>query len=233
MGPLPGQRPHCPSLTVSVRFAVRGPKPQVTTLKASKAASLSALLAAFLYAAVTGPASAGLAGDPSTAEPRNCVIGIEPLREGETYSRVINYLCYDTLAEADAAVALGWALVPPGEDVLSSRSFCIDDCTHGAITLGRDYEHENFGGAVLTWQSQTGCLNGNKYYNSMPSGWNDKVDSSKTNAAVSCRHTKNWEHEARQGASVICDTDYGIEGVGCKDVGDAMHDRTSSKEWYS
>lgn len=97
-----------------------------------------------------------------------------------------------------------------------------------ATVVGQEFQHANFGGAVLTVQvapngwACTGPTNDvDLQTGSMPGGWNDVISSYKNFANCWTRH---FQHNNFGGASIGYSDDSAF-------VGNAMNDQTSSIRW--
>ena len=163
--------------------------------------------------ASTGFAPSAAAHTQRTAAVRHCVVWIAPAY-GRAASKVSRPRCYGRLSHA-LRVARGPAprgFPDPKTGVLPNASTLIST----------DYDAANFTGTSLTWtvSNTSGCNGGFQYSAaSMPSGWNDRVSSSKS--AHGCATNRHFH-----------DTNFGGSGVNCTcaTMG-GMSNQTSSETW--
>jgi hypothetical protein len=156
-------------------------------------------------AAVLG---AGVLVSPAAAAagPQSCVTS---LSTGSTQ-------CYDTRADAEAAVAAVTGTARAGGTVVAAAA--------SDVVIGRIYEDVDHEGAVHVYLAASGCDSDpdvDKSRAGMPSGWNDVVSSYRGYQAC---QLKIWEHQNNAGAS------YGPD-LNAPTVG-AMNDRASSVTFH-
>jgi len=152
---------------------------------------------------------------------KHCVVRIEPVKPGETVSKMSETTCFGSFSEAIGA-ATGGAVrlasnVRPAdvtEEMLKSTS--------GGTVISIDYKNPNFSGSTLVWSTSisSGCYGYSYYAPTMPSGWNDVVSSARTFA--SCNYNPHYENTYYGGALLYCE---------CATMG-IMNDRTSSERWW-
>lgn len=86
-----------------------------------------------------------------------------------------------------------------------------------------DYENTGYGGSSLIWQQSSPCTPSIGYSaSSMPSGWNDRLSS--TRGYSDCTKNVLYEHQSWGGTKRTCLPD-------CSSVG-TMNDKTSSRQWH-
>jgi hypothetical protein len=161
---------------------------------------------------------AGVIGQaaPAGAKPqpaaRHCVVWISPV--GVTGSSTVSTpTCFTSFRTAQhrarGAAPLSFARAT-GADVIAAST-----------TISVDYDGANFSGTTLTWTvpNSSGC-NGFTYSAaSMPSGWSDRVSSSKSFAG--CSLNRHFHDVNFLGSGIICT---------CATMG-AMANQTSSERW--
>lgn len=174
----------------------------------------SPIVLAVLAVAGTGfaPAVAG-AHAPRIATSRHCVVWIAPA-SGRAPSKVSKMRCFTRFQRA-LRVAHGRApkgFPDPATGVIP----------HASTLISTDFDNANFAGTSLTWTvSNTNGCNGGFQYSaaSMPSGWNDRVSSSKS--AHGCASNIHFHNTNFGGAAITCT---------CATMG-AMNNQTSSETW--
>jgi hypothetical protein len=115
----------------------------------------AALLATMSVIGLAGPASAASGPlAPSQAE-KHCVVALGPASTSVPVA-----VCYPTFAEAMRAAG-GVTQTDAGPRT--------------SVIIGIDYSSTGFAGSTLTWSEPTGC--GSYAVSSMPTGWNDVVES--------------------------------------------------------
>jgi hypothetical protein len=123
--------------------------------------------------------------------------------------------CYASLEQAER-VAHGReprGLRRPGHPGRAARASTV---------ISIDYGQGNFAGNTLTWTvpNPSGCNRGNSYSAaSMPSGWNDRVSSSKSQNG--CSRNDHFQNTNFLGAGITCT---------CATMG-TMNNQTSSELW--
>jgi hypothetical protein len=154
--------------------------------------------------------SAGAHAQRSTAV-RHCVVWIAPASGGAP-SRMSRLRCYGRLSHA-LRVAHG------------PRTFAGSAAGAGppaSTLISTDYDAANFTGTSLTWtvSNTSGCNGGFQYSAaSMPSGWNDRVSSSKS--AHGCATNRHFHDRSFGGSGINCS---------CATMG-TMSNQTSSETW--
>jgi hypothetical protein len=126
----------------------------------------------------------------------------------------------------DAELAATGSLTSPSSALTGKASGSSLSVAAAAtdVTLGRVFEHINYGGQVLIYMETTGCDSNpdiDHRRNVMPSGWNDRISSI---LGYSKCQLKLWEHGYLSGDS------YGPDGAAMT-IG-AMNDRTSSISFH-
>jgi hypothetical protein len=112
----------------------------------------AAMLAAMSVVGVSGPASAAVQPE------QHCVVVLGAATTGVPVAS-----CYSTFAQAMRAAG---SLAPTGGHLLHPRT---------SVVIGIDYSSTGFTGSTLTWTESAGC--GSYAASSMPTGWNDVVES--------------------------------------------------------
>lgn len=93
-----------------------------------------------------------------------------------------------------------------------------------SVIIGIDFSGSNYSGSTLTWWGAgSGCTTTSSYYyrSTAPSGWDNRVSSSR--AYAGCAAAYHFEHPYWAGAVLRCNW--------CSSFG-AMDNRTSSWTWY-
>jgi hypothetical protein len=168
-----------------------------------------------VVAAVAATGFAPAAGAHAVRGPaaRHCVVWIAPT-SGRAPSKMSKLRCYARFSHA-LRVARGPA--PRG----FSRSG-TGVLPHASTLISTDFDLANMAGASLTWTvSNTAGCNGGAQFSaaSMPSGWNDRVSSSRS--AHGCAHNRHFH-----------DTNFGGAGINCTcDTMGTMNNQTSSETW--
>jgi hypothetical protein len=160
--------------------------------------------------AMTGFAPAAGAHVQRTAPARHCVVWIAPTT-GRAPSKVSKMHCFRRFSRA-VQVARGR---PP-------TGFQTGIVPHASTLISTDYDGSGMTGATLAWTvSNTNGCNGGFQYSaaSMPSGWNDRVSSSKS--AHGCATNRHFHNTNFGGAAITCT---------CSTMG-AMNNETSSETW--
>ena len=163
--------------------------------------------------AATGFAPAAGGHVQRTAHGRHCVVWIAPAY-GRAPSKMSAMHCYRRFARA-IRVARGPApsgFADPKTGIVPLASTLIST----------DYDSSGFSGTTLTWtvSNTSGCNGGFQYSAaSMPSGWNDRVSSSKS--AHGCASNRHFHDANFGGAGITCT---------CSTMG-TMNNQTSSETW--
>jgi hypothetical protein len=163
--------------------------------------------------AVTGFAPSAGAHVQRTATGRHCVVWIAPTT-GRAPSKVSKMRCYTRVSHA-LRVAHG----RPPSGFLDPRTGVVP---HAGTLISTDYDGGGMSGMTLMWTvSNTNGCNGGFQYSaaSMPSGWNDRVSSSRS--AHGCASNIHYHNTSFGGAAITCT---------CSSMG-AMNNQTSSETW--
>jgi hypothetical protein len=167
---------------------------------------------------------------------RHCVIRLEAAGSDASQVPVPRQLarqpeCYPTFRDAIFFATKGIILLPSKQPFsvqleivdqeLKTRQ---DELTAASVFVAAiDYEHSNYQGATLTWESSGPCTPEIYFYkNSMPFRWNDVLSS--TRGYSDCGRNVLFEHVDRRGATWTC-------WPNCSSVG-WMNDKTSSREMH-
>jgi hypothetical protein len=113
------------------------------------------LLATMSVIGLAGPASANGGPLAPNHDEKHCVVAL-----GSASTGVPVAVCYPTFAQAMQATR---SVTPTDGGPLTS------------VVIGIDYSSTGFAGSTLTWTEPTGC--GTYAASSMPTGWNDVVES--------------------------------------------------------
>ena len=171
------------------------------------------LVLAFVAVASTGfTSSPGAAAQPAAA-PRHCVVWSAPA-SGRAPSKVSHLRCYRQLSRA-MHVARG-----PAPRGFPDPRTGVEPLASTLIST--DFDAANFTGTSLTWtvSNTSGCNGGFQYSAaSMPSGWNDRVSSSKS--AHGCATNRHFHDTNFNGSGITCS---------CATMG-TMSNQTSSETW--
>ncbi len=173
----------------------------------------SPLVLAVAAVATAGFAPAAGAHARRATPARHCVVWIAPATSSAP-SKVSRMRCYTRFSHA-LRVARG----RPPRGFPDSRTGVVP---HASTLISTDYDIGNFGTPTLTWTvSNTNGCNGGFTYSaaSMPSGWNDRVSSSKS--AHGCASNIHYHNTNFGGAAITCT---------CATMG-AMNNQTSSETW--
>lgn len=174
----------------------------------------------------------------ATAEPlassarRHCVVKVAPAHPQAPQPIPLAVPeCYPTFRDA-IFFATGGSVLLPGKQPLSVQLDMLEQelkakqaemSATSTYVISVDYQHSNYGGATIIWESTGPCTPLSSWYkNSMPSGWNDVVSS--TRAYVDCNKNVLFEHANRTGAKFTCRPN-------CSGLG-GFNDKTSSREWH-
>jgi hypothetical protein len=187
---------------------------------------LTCVLAILSLVAFAGTAVAA----PPSASNRHCVVKVQPLGSIESQQKSIPE-CFSTFRDAIYSATKGIVRLPQGEsfreqlDTLEreqrDRTQQLADAATYVIAI--DYENINYGGSTLVWQQSSPCTPSIGYAAaSMPSGWNDKLSS--TRGYSDCTKNVLWEHQNFAGTKRTCLPN-------CSSVG-TFNDKTSSREWH-
>jgi hypothetical protein len=158
----------------------------------------------------------------------HCIVGLEPLKEGQEESVASEMTCFTNFSEAIAAATGGAVQLPKDIDPSGITEEMLQSAMPAAQTIiSVSYQHSNFGGSSLTHYANNtyGCTNGSSYFvSSLPSGWNDVISS--TRLWGGCDRTYFFEHISFGGAALRVGPTTQLNGFG------AMNDETSSIRWY-
>jgi hypothetical protein len=177
----------------------------------------SAGAVAVALAAVIGsePGAAGARVVGSAAGPaRHCVVWIAPT-SGRAPSRISGMRCF---ASMTAAMRVARGRAPASFAGRGGRGRIASAST----LISTDYGQGNFAGDSLTWtvSNSSGCAGGGTYQAaSMPSGWNDRVSSSKS--AGGCAENDHFQNTNFLGSAITCT---------CATMG-SLNNETSSETW--
>jgi hypothetical protein len=163
--------------------------------------------------ATAGFAPAAGAHARRAAPAQHCVVWIAPAT-GRAPSKISKMRCYRRFSHA-LRVARG----RPPRGFPDPRTGLVP---HASTLISTDYDIGGFGAPTLTWTvSNTNGCNGGFTYSaaSMPSGWNDRVSSSKS--AHGCASNRHFHDTNFGGAGITCT---------CSSMG-TMNNQTSSETW--
>lgn len=178
-------------------------------------------------------ASAATAAPPSAGGGKHCVAKLEPAR-GDASQLIVSAPpeCYPTFRDAIFFATRGTILLPSKEpfgvqlDILEQelKARKSELSALSTYVVAVDYEHINYGGLSLTWESSAPCTpEAGWYAANMPSSWwNDRLSS--TRGYSDCSKNVLWEHPNWTGQKLTCRPN-------CSSVG-TMNDKTSSREWH-
>lgn len=175
------------------------------------------VILAFMFALV--PSVAAAETTPERVPERHCAIRIDPIEPGEKDSKVYDFRCFNTFAEAIASATDGVVQLPASTRTqkLPAETFAG---TLSSFVVGIDYQDSNFSGDTLVWTAPSPCSPTVSYGTpTMPSGWNDKVSSAQ--AYSDCNFWWHFEHTNYSGSQYLCT---------CSSMS-AMNDKTSSETW--
>src|SRR5579872_2853941 len=147
----------------------------------------SALLATLV------PASAKPLSQPAAQHRDACIEAVVP---SGSHARPAP-ACYATFAAAIRAATRGRVNLPPHTAAGSVTPDQLDQAPPAAranYVISIDYKQPNFTGRSLTWYGTSKC--GSFYAKSMPSGWNDAVQSVQTYSG--CASTLYWNNNFGQ-----------------------------------
>jgi hypothetical protein len=167
-------------------------------------------ICAFMLLGAIGPAApAAGRSQPAAA---HCVVWISPVG-ASGHSTVSAPHCFASFQAAQRR-AIGRA---PAAFARAADG----DVIAASTTISIDYDGANFSGATLTWSVPTaGCAAGFSYSAaSMPSGWNDRVSSSRSFAG--CSTNRHFHDSNFLGGGIVCT---------CATMG-TMNNQTSSERW--
>jgi hypothetical protein len=157
------------------------------------------------------------------------VASLEPIQPGAKASRLASLECFSSFADAISAATDGTVWVSRRDDLRTQLEAATQQLHDGVVTtssfvLAIDYVDAGFGGQSLTWTGTGACSSSTSFgAGSMPSGWDNVVSS--TRGFSNCNSNILWENTNFTGAQVTCHPD-------CSNVGPAMNDRTSSRQWH-
>jgi hypothetical protein len=170
------------------------------------------------------------AAPPQARASKHCVVKLQPAESGTTKLVSGTPECYPTFRDAILFATGGTILIPEGQplgsqlDLLEQEQKAAKDqlAKRSTFVIAIDYEHTGYGGDSLIWQYSSPCTPAGGYVaSSMPSGWNDKLSS--TRGYSDCSKNILFEHPSWTGTRLTCRPD-------CSSVG-SMNDKTSSREW--
>jgi hypothetical protein len=154
---------------------------------------------------------------PATAKPPpvgapHCVVWISPAVAGG-HSTLSAPHCFTTFRAAQ------WRASGPAP--LAFARATNGDVVAASTTISIDYDGASFTGATLTWTVSGGACSAGASYSaaSMPSGWNDRVSSSKSMAG--CNTNRHFHDTNFLGGGIVCT---------CATMG-TMANETSSERW--
>ncbi|WP_394835528.1 hypothetical protein LVJ94_01195 [Pendulispora rubella] len=135
--------------------------------------------------------------------------------------------CFHTYAEATSFATKGRVHLPK-DATFEEVDEAVERSARSAaplaeVVIAREYEHAGFRYPSLAVTASSGCNTGNKYYSSMPQGWNDTISSALIYGGTGCFHGYHYEHGNFGGASL--DVGAGVDNMG------ALNDKTSSILW--
>jgi hypothetical protein len=150
------------------------------------------------------PAAEQIQGAPEalTRKPE-CIVRIDPVKDGEDVSATTDFGCYDTFSQAVSAATSGAVQLP--------ETFSADSLTEGNVApeltvLGYDYDGFFFKGRRLTWftSDPSGCFKPVTKFvsNTMPAGWGNRVSS--TRAFSGCRKNDSFPGIFLTGLGLRC-----------------------------
>lgn len=158
----------------------------------------------------------------------HCYSFLSPISENpDGSSHIIETACFDTFAQAineatNGRVHLDSSIRP--EDVTDKMLNEIEGINTplAQIVIGIDWDYINYGGSSYTWVvSTSGCTDTIRYsVSTMPSGWNDRVSSSKAYSNCSFYH---YSDSNFGGSSAVCNPN-------CSTLG-TLDNATSSERW--
>src|SRR6266498_3369757 len=156
---------------------------------------------------------------PST--PSHCYALLSPVDgKSENSSHVLEAACFDTFAKAMEAATKGRVHLDPTvrpENVTNEELNNVDgtDLPATQVVIGIDWDYANYGGSSYTWVvADNGCTDTIQYsVSSMPSGWNDRVSSSR--AYSNCNYYYHYQNTNFSGSYNVCNTD--CPGMGSLD----------------
>lgn len=196
------------------------------TSKRSKTGVTFAVLGLAIILAVT---SVWAAQEPSAkSSGEHCVASLQPSKPGAKESQLAGFKCYPSFADAISAATDGAVKVSRQSDLRAQIESADQQirslpATASAFVLAIDYEHANFVPSSLTWTGSAPYSSVLSFFKTrMPQGWDNRVSS--TRGFADCNLNILFEEENFGGASVTCTPT-------CSYVGDAMNDRTSSRQW--
>lgn len=183
------------------------------------------LFSLLIGSAMMADAHTNNAGNQGTGD-RHCIVRIDPVKPGQSESRVYDFRCFATFAEAVAAGTRGRVYLPANTSPaqLTDQMLSPQGVAAAPFLIGIDYKDGGYGGTYVQWYSDlSGCTSSRWFFsNNMPSGFDNQLSS--TQGYSNCNHNTSWENTNQTGASKVCFPN-------CSYIGDAMNDRTSSKTW--
>jgi hypothetical protein len=160
----------------------------------------------------------------SAASPRHCVA------QAPTDGAAPTMRCYRTFAAAIAAASNGRIQLDPNTPAELLPPAAVAANTHAAradgvsplttVIIGIDYTSTGYSGSSFTWYQSANC--GNYYTSSMPSGWNDVIESAANYSG--CGTT--LYHDINFGGST---TSIGVDGS-ASTLG-SFNNQASSQRW--
>ncbi|MFI6709096.1 hypothetical protein ACIBF7_21850 [Nonomuraea sp. NPDC050478] len=178
------------------------PKPPTIATARRHSRSIAALA---LVACGVAAAPAAAASTESPAPTRSCSVLLEPIKPGETFSRVVKEVCADTIEKADQA-ALG------GTRTAAEATLLLEAA-----------DNINQGLPRYRWWGYSGpCDTAGYGIRDLGVMWNDRISSWRQGHSR-CNYLNVWEHNSYQGAKR-----YWHNWTKVDYVGDAWNDRISS-----
>lgn len=162
---------------------------------------------------------------------KHCVAHLEPVDpDSKEDSKLAQLGCFDTFSKAisvatDGVVNLSNDVSPNEltDEMLRDKGM---GSNASSVVIGVDYHWQYFDsfGGTFTWSVSSGCSSGVSYrVSSMPSGWNDYVNSARSFS--NCNKYYHYEHTNYGGTSITCNM-----GNICNTMG-YMAGKTSSEKW--
>ena len=198
--------------------------PKFSLLRLAATLGIAALTASVALAESLPEADEGSAPAETSAAPaaKHCVAVLAPVAGDAKVSAMVTVGCYTTFAAAMAAATDNTVVLSPDA---SPQSVSEADIAPAATrVIGIDYDGTYYGGASYTWYANNiyGCYGGRSYRANMPSGFNNRLSS--TRGFNGCRRNTSYDLYYQAGDWVRCFPN-------CVNVGGFMNNRASSKRW--
>lgn len=174
-----------------------------------------AVMVALLTLTLAPQASAQSATTSGTGQLRHCIMQVSPLEKAEVTSKVTNFQCFATFAEAIYHASGGRVSLPdtisPAEltnSVLEQYSHRAEGATpYNEYVIGQNWKDSGFAGDTVTiYTGEAAMCNGYTYGTNYPSTWDNTISSSR--ALGNCSWLTQYEYVNFGGALINCGNNF-------------------------